>query len=60
MPASPQIVPEKVVRQLPDVKKTVEFTVEPSLLQSGNRIGIHAQKAMTVDYVYLGLTRIKN
>ena len=57
MPAVPQIFPEKVVRQLPDVKKSVEFSVEPSLLQGLNRIGIHAQKAMTVEYVYLGLTK---
>jgi hypothetical protein len=54
-PASPQIFPEKVVRQLPDVKKTVEFAVDPAWLVATNRIGIHAQKEMTVEYVYLGV-----
>jgi hypothetical protein len=55
MPASPQIFPEKVIRLLPDVKNTVEFVVDPAWLRPTNRIGIHAQKAMTVEYVYLGV-----
>ena len=54
-PLSAQIVPERVVRELPDVNKTVEFIVDPALLRASNRIGIHAQKAMTVEYVYVGV-----
>jgi hypothetical protein len=54
-PSSPQIFPEKAVRQLPEVKKTIEFQLDPSWLTAANRVGIHAQKEMTVEYIYLGV-----
>jgi hypothetical protein len=55
-PTVSQIFPEKVVRQLPDVNKTVEFVIDPAQLREENRIGIHAQKGMKVEWVYLGVT----
>ena len=54
-PAAPQLFPEISIKQLPDVTKTLEFEVDPALLRESNRIGIHAQKAMTVEYIYLGV-----
>ena len=54
-PAVSQIFPEKVVRQTPDVTKTLEFVIDPSQLREENKIGIHAQKEMTVEWVYLGV-----
>jgi hypothetical protein len=54
-PTLPQIVPERSIKQLPDVTKTLEFVVDPALLRDANRIGIHAQKGVTVEYVYLGV-----
>ena len=54
-PGVAQIFPEKVFRQMPDVNKTVEFVVDPSLLREENRIGIHAQKEMKVEWIYVGV-----
>ncbi|MBP1656927.1 MAG: hypothetical protein H6Q31_1528 [Bacteroidetes bacterium] len=54
-PSSPQIFPEKVTRQMPDVAKTLEFPVDPTLLKESNSISIHAQVPLQVDWVYLGV-----
>lgn len=54
-PTSPQIFPEKVLRQLPDVSKTLECVIDPAQLTDTNRIGLHARKPVTVEWVYLGV-----
>jgi hypothetical protein len=54
-PASPQIFPEKVFRQMPDVAKTLEFPVDPNVLKESNAISIHAQVPLQVEWVYVGV-----
>ncbi len=54
-PTSPQLFPEKVTRQMPDVSKTLEFPVDPALLKNSNSISIHAQVPLQVEWVYLGV-----
>jgi hypothetical protein len=54
-PVAPQLFPETVTRQMPDVAKTLEFPVDPGVLKEMNSISIHAQVPLQVDWVYLGV-----
>jgi hypothetical protein len=54
-PIEPQLFPELVTRQMPDVAKTLEFPVDPALLKEVNSISIHPQVPLQVEWVYLGV-----
>jgi hypothetical protein len=55
MPANAQIFPETIWPALPVREKTLEFRVDPALLQPSNRIVIQAHRGVTVEWVYLGV-----
>jgi hypothetical protein len=54
-PANAQIFPEKIWPSLPVREKTLEFVVDPVLLRNDNKVVIHANRAVTVEWVYLGV-----
>ncbi|MFH0991455.1 MAG: right-handed parallel beta-helix repeat-containing protein [bacterium] len=54
-PASEQIFAEKIWPSLPVREKTLEFTANPALLKEVNDLTIHANKGITVEWVYLGV-----
>jgi hypothetical protein len=54
-PAAPQIFPEKIWPELPFVKKTLEFALDPSFLRPEITLALTARRRLTVQWVYLGV-----
>ena len=55
IPKSAQIFPEKTWPSLPVREKTLEFTADPALLKDTNEVLIQANRAITVEWVYVGV-----
>ena len=55
VPKIAQIFPEKIWPSLPVREKTLEFAADPSLLKDVNEVTIRANRAVTVEWVYVGV-----
>ena len=55
VPKTAQIFAEKIWPSLPVREKTLEFVADPALLKDINEVTIEARRAVTVEWVYLGV-----
>jgi hypothetical protein len=55
VPQSAQLFPQKIWPSLPVREKTLEFVVDLTLFKDSNEVTIQANRAMTVEWVYLGV-----
>ena len=53
LPGMPQFFPQATWPEIPVRMKTLEFSVDPSLLKGENRVSILPRKKVTVRWVYL-------
>ena len=55
IPEYAQIFPERIWPSLPAREKTLEFVADPVLLMDVNEVTIQANRAVTVEWVYVGV-----